>query len=362
MKICIVTPTLMPHDAIGNDLRHQCGILNNKIQTKVFAENFLADEFTNEYMISRSKLFKLIDNINNILIYHHAVSWDLGQEILEDANCKIYIKYHNISYPDFFYPYSALYAEVCKNGREQTKKIVSLNKVNKYLCDSNFNAQDILELGVNKENIEIVAPFHKLDDFNNTKVDTSLTVELLKGQINILFVGRFSPNKGHKHLIHAIDFFSKMYDRNICLNIVGGLDTSLNAYINEMKALILQFGLEDIIKIHDQISFEQLHTYYQFSHIFLLMSEHEGFCVPILEAQIHNLPIIALNTTAILETIGENQIIFDELDYSEIASAIYVIAKNYKYRYYLGQNGQNNLRHYSNKKIENTLLKALRVG
>ncbi len=360
MKICIVTPTLTHHDAIGNDVRHQCAILSKIYDTSIYAENYIEDDFKS-FMIKKKELFSLVEIKDNIIIYHHAVLWHEGQDLLESAKCKIYLKYHNITRPSFFKPYNEFYTSMCDLGRQQTEKIIKLNKVTKFLSDSKFNAQDLLELGVNSNEIDIVAPFHKLDDFKNVNTNVKLANELLDGRVNILFVGRFVPNKGHKHLVKIIAKYINMYDRNIQLNIVGGLDEGLSLYISEIKHMISSYDLNDIIHIKNKISFEELHTYFNYSHIFLLMSEHEGFCVPILEAQMHNLPIIAINTTAISETIGEEQLVFTEINYSEFAASIHVLLNNNTYRNYLVEHGQKNLSRFSNKIIEKKFMDALNL-
>jgi len=355
MKIIILTPTLMPHDAIGNDVRHQCKAINQKVESKIYTQNYHKDEFE-DFIISKDDLNEIIKQKENIIIYHHGVLWEEGQEILKNAKCRIFLKYHNITHKEFFEPYNVAYTDMCFRGRLQTKAIVDLDKVEKYICDSIYNSQEILELGVSKDKVTILAPFHKLDDFLDVPEDKTLIKELSKTKINLLFVGRFAPNKGHRDMVEVINNYVTYYGRDIMLNIVGGQDAGLNNYISEIKQLISDYDLEDVITIHDKISFPQLHTYYKYSDYFLLLSGHEGFCVPILEAQMHKLPLIALDTTAVAETLGKNQLIFKELNLDKFSASIKILDENSSYKEYLVKNGTINFNKYTNQILEQQLL------
>ena len=76
-----------------------------------------------------------------------------------------------------------------------------------------------------------------------------------------------------------------------------------------------------MIKFHQKVDLKTLHTLYKYSTVFLLLSEHEGFCVPILEAQYHNLPIVAWDQCAVGETLGSGQLLFQDCDYDSFAIA-----------------------------------------
>ena len=216
-------------------------------------------------------------------------------------------------------------------------------------------------LNADSAKMEIVPPFHKLDAFKDAEIDTALANELQDGNVNILSVGRLVPNKGHKHLIRVIAKYVEMYDANIRLNLVGGIDPELNAYADELGALIEVNGLQENVRITGPVSFDALHTYYQYSHLFLLMSSHEGFCLPVIEAQFHMLPIIALNRCAVSETMGPNQLMFEKLNYQTFAAAIHVLFNNLEYRCYLSSEGQKNIQRFVNKTIEKAFFNVLGI-
>jgi len=124
--------------------------------------------------------------------------------------------------------------------------------------------------------------------------------------------------------------------------------------------MIDAYKLSDIITFRNTVSFEDLNTFYRGSDIFLLMSEHEGFCVPVLEAQYHRLPVIALERSAVTNTVGDNQITFKEPDYRLFASAIRTVAQNKIFRYYLTDEGYKNYLKYEESVLCEKLLKIIR--
>lgn len=355
VSIVIATPTLIKKDAIGNDIiQEEVCLMKNGFPVFLYANNY--DPGYKDKIIDTETFTKLTQNKKNILIIHHSIYWSNIEDIIDQSSCKIILKYHNITPPSFFTKYSQAYVEATKPGRDQTKRLAINNKISLFLGDSRYNSQELIDHGAKTTIVKKLAPFHMVDDFNTTPINIDIAREQLDGKINVLFVGRISPNKGHKYLVEIINRYIESYDRNIRLNFVGSFDTQLYKYYNEISSLIEYYDLSDLIKFKINVSFQDLHTYYSTSHAFLIISDHEGFCVPLLEAQYHHLPIISYNKGAVKETLGKNQICFNNIDYDLYASAIHTIAKNNVFRNYLSKQGQKNFNKYDNKILETKLL------
>jgi len=341
----IATPSLIPHDAVGNDVRGQHkALLDSGVEACIFCESFKEDFYSRPYLIEREELQRHLKDPSVTLIYHHSIYWELGLNFLKQARCRIFVKYHNITPPEFFAPYNSYYAHICYLGRLQTKEIVSLHNI-KFFADSQYNAEELISLGAKK--VFILPPFHNLDDFDRQTLHLPLAEKLNDGRFHVLFVGRFVPNKGHRHLIEVLRRYIAFYDSNVVFHIVGFLDPGLKSYHDEIFHLLSLTKLQNYFLIHGKVSFTELYTFYSCSHVFLLLSDHEGFCVPILEAQKLYLPIVAHSASAIPETLGENQLIFLPGDYVKLACALGVLKKNPSYRLYLAQEGQKNLARFS---------------
>jgi len=360
MRIAIAVSILLDKDAIGNDVAHEALLLNRRGMSAMIYTWESENPRLAEFIMDHDDLMDLIHNPRNILIYHHAGSWEQGQAILEKARCRIFVRYHNITPPEFFKPYNSFHDAYCRKGMEQTRAMAGMDKISAFLCDSGFNAADFSKLGVADSRIGILPPFHRVDDFEQARLNQKLARRLDGGgQLNILFVGRLVPNKGHKHLLRVMAGYIAMYGTDIRLNLVGSNDPGLVSYRNELDHLIRQNHLDQVVKIHGSVSFDDLYTYYKTSHIFLLMSDHEGFCLPVLEAQYLGLPIVALAAGAVPETLGENQILFDRPDARQFAAAIHVLAGDAGARDYIAAEGRKNMNRFSNTLLEEKFLAAI---
>jgi glycosyltransferase involved in cell wall biosynthesis len=106
----------------------------------------------------------------------------------------------------------------------------------------------------------------------------------------------------------------------------------LEKYNKELRDLIDQLDLGKSVIFTNKICLSDLKTYYTLSHAFLCMSEHEGFCVPLLESMYFNLPILAYNSTAIPFTLDKSGVLINTKNYDEIAELIQIIITDSKIR------------------------------
>lgn len=356
MRLVIACPTLVDDDAVGQDILLQFESLKEEgIEVYIYTEN---SDSSNSSLISKDSI-KYLKDKDTILIYHQAIYWENGVELLKDARCKKIIKYHNITPEHFFLPYSFHCFKSCMLGRRQNRELADLN-VNMVLCDSSFNAKDFLDIGFPEDEIRILAPFHKIHAFDNTKADIKTLEKLSDGKINVFFVGRIAPNKGHRSIIYAAYYYKLLFGSNIRFTIAGGLDPHLNGYYEELIKLVDNLGVGNIVEFVGKVTFQELKSYYLGSHLFLLLSEHEGFCVPILESQYFELPLIAYDSSAVKETIGENQLVYDVIDYEILASSIYTLYGDIELRRYLAEEGYKNFLEYDRKNLKNKFISYLK--
>ena len=362
MKVCIAVTTLKRNDAIGNDVMHQFKVLtHNHIKTVIFTQEVEVKEM-HPHVIDGNGAASLLSDPDTLLIYHHGGCWDDGFNLLKEAQCRCYVKYHNVTPAHFFTPYNKTYEHFCARGVEQTAALAHLKNITAFLCDSPFNAQEMQAHGVSSDRIKIVPPFHKLDDFKTCQIDPALARTLqAPDSVNLLFVGRVVPNKGHSHLIRVAGACRRMYDDNIQLYLAGGMDPALDSYFQDLKTLARQEGVSDRVHFTGAISFNALYTYYAHSHLFLLMSSHEGFCLPVLEAQYNRLPVIALDSCAVSHTMGPEQLLFEKPDYPTFAAAVHVLFHSSACRTHLATAGRKNLQRFDNATTEGLFLKALEL-
>jgi glycosyltransferase involved in cell wall biosynthesis len=358
MKFIVLAESLRTGDAVGNNVvQEYLSLKSSGYQAFIFASNF--DRCFTPYLISRRKLLKYLAETETVLIYHHSIFWEAGERIINSTACPIYLRYHNITPDIFFKGYSDLFVGLSRAGRQQTKKFIAGGKIHHYIADSAFNSMELISDGVSPTNISILAPLHKIHEFDDAKVNQVLLDTLIDGRINILSVGRVVPNKGHHHAIEAANRYRNMYGDEFCLNIVGGMDPNFKQYTQELEDLVTRYNLSDRVVFRGKVSFDDLHTYYVASHVLLLMSEHEGFCLPILEAQHHRLPVLPLDRGAVRDTLGDEQLLFPDCDYDLIASAIHIVSTDNNVRNYLADSGCRNLLKYQSRLLSERLIRIV---
>ena len=353
MKVVLMHQTIVKHDAIGNDICLMYEILSKRLECYVYCDNLLSLSINR---IDKNQLLDIIADNRNLLIYHHSVYWSEGEGILGKCKAKLIIRYHNITPPEFFSPYCEEYFYLCAKGREQTERLNEKFKDALWVCDSCYNTHDILS-----DKMAVFPPFTNIGQWSAIMPDESILKGLFESQkINLLFVGRIAPNKGHKHLFKIIKDFHDNYSSDICLYIIGKKDDGLAKYNYELDSMINLLGIEQNIKFIGEINDQLLISYYLGCDFFVCCSEHEGFCVPLLEAQYFHLPIIAMDTSAISETLGSNQVVLSK-NILEYSAAIKVLSKDVAAKDFLIENGFYNYRErFHNDKLVNRFIEILR--
>ena len=351
-KFLILHRAMARHDAIGNDIFAMGQILAEDNEVFYFAEVFNADKDLNFLDLEKVKTF--LHDPSCTLIYHHSIYWELGETLLAQARGPIIFKYHNITPGLYFKSYCLASYQSCELGRQQTQRFMKLHPEAYWMCDSAYNASD---LGAYK-NKGVVPPFHQVSDWENLSPDPFFFEKLKNNKrLKILFTGRLAPNKGHKKIIQLLKKYAYGYSADLEVYFVGKCYTP--KYLHEVMMEIYASGLLRHLHIIGELSKSHLMALYKACDIFLCLSEHEGFCVPLIEAQALELPLVASKIPAVAETMGPEQICLD-YDLDELASALYFLRHNSPEKYYLQQSGrQNYLSRFTFPVIKNQFLTTL---
>jgi glycosyltransferase involved in cell wall biosynthesis len=143
--------------------------------------------------------------------------------------------------------------------------------------------------------------------------------QLQDGQHNLLFIGRYAPNKCQHQLIEAFTYYLSM-DPQARLILIGGSEPE-DPYARYLQSIIDALGLREQVVLPGQINDAELQAYYRTAHLFWSMSEHEGFCVPLIEAMWFDVPILAFHSSAVPETLAGSGVLFtDKGDLAAIAT------------------------------------------
>lgn len=335
---------LVPGDAISSNV-----LEIHDLFRKINIESEIVLSYSDsQYSKIGYDISKIIDTdlSNSIGIYHysiHSKNYNLFKKI--NFSKKILV-FHNVTPPSFF-PKNDKYR--IKSIEPSMKDLTTFNSTFDFaLADSEYN-KNILNIHGFKKEVHVVPPFtHLKQKFGSIKKK-----KYNPGQI--LFVSQINYHKRHDDVIKAFKLYRDLYNKNAKLYLVGS-----NYLGSPMSNRIKDLSYTDkSIVLTGKISNEELGKLYQSSSIYLSMSEHEGFGVPLVEAMYFNLPVIAYQAGAVSETLGTGGIIFNSKKFDLLASTIHELDVDKKLRKYIQKNQKNELKRFKPKLIEGKLIECL---
>lgn len=320
-RIHLLTPHLAPYDAIGNDVSQmRAAFLGRGYPVRIFAEGFHARCAGMVEPLSNAPA-DCWQSSEDILIYHHSMGWPLGEAILFKTKNRVVLRHHNVTPPQFFARYSIPHQQACAAGVEATRRIALLGGMT-ILGDSTFNCDDLIACGAPAESCRVLAPLHLTEELGRAPFDLP-TIQLYSGEVtNILFVGGIKPNKGHARAIRAFAVYRHQFNSRAQLIFCGGIDDRLRNYIEDLRQLAASLGVAGQVIFTGSVNASQLKSLYVAADIFLCTSEHEGFCVPLVEAMYFRVPIVAWGQGAVRETAGGCGLMLEKWDELQCASYI----------------------------------------
>ncbi len=306
-------------DAVTNDmLEIQRALRSAGFHSEIFAEH-LAPGFEDRIQ----PLSSYAGNPSSLLIVHHSMGFDCQDQVLALPDRKI-LKYHNIT-PAEYLPNQFL-REYARKGRDQLRAY--REHVELAVGDSEFNRRELIDLGYRYTDVLpiFVRPSLLLDE-----IPDKATTRKLNKTFNLLFVGRICTNKKQVDLVHIFDTYRRKYDPDARLLLVGTW-AGYEEYAAEVRAHIARRRLDDVVSLTGRVSAAELAAYYRSSGVLVCASEHEGFCVPLLEAMSFDLPIIAFAAAAVPETLGKAGILLDSKHPELWCEAIEELRRNQPFR------------------------------
>lgn len=263
--------------------------------------------------------------------------------------CRKALLYHNVTPAEYYRAINPPTADNLARGHAQTRALAGCADVN--LADSAFNARELEALGyTNVRVLPLVLDLAKLV----TAPDRRVTRQFNDGHTNILFVGRCVANKCIEDLIGTIAVYTQTVDRNARLIQVGSYVGS-EPYYAFLLARCRELGLKDEVHLAGSVTQAQLNAYYEVADVFLSMSDHEGFCIPLIEAMVHNLPIVAHGAAAVPETLDGSGVIFHTKHIETVAETIGRIVSDAPLRHAIREGQRARLARYRARDLESEL-------
>lgn len=282
------------------------------------------------------------------LFYQYSTGSALN-EFFAAQNCHKVIVYQNITPAEFFEPYDPVTADRLRWGREQLREVIP--RLDFALASSEYSARELRDLGCGRVYV-LGIPV----DFScyGCKADEELKKKLSDGKRNILFVGRQAPNKCIEDVLLFSDYYASAYEDSCRVVLAGG--RVLPGYSAKLDALPLRVEVCNL----GQVSQNALRSVYETASLFLCMSEHEGFCVPLLESAYFDVPVLAYAAAAVPETLGRDGQLFSDKSFPEVAVRIHALLTDEKLREETIRAQRSRLGDFSEEKIMEEFLSILR--
>ena len=305
MKIIQILPSIAFGDAVSND-----AIAIKKVLSQMGYESRIYAENIHPKMQGQARPYRKMERMrkNDVLIYHNSTGTEMTFDF-ENFPCRKIMIYHNITPPAFFDGYDNRSKRLTTYGLAATKCIA--DKMDYCLADSEYNKQDLLGMGYTCP-IDVRPVFIPLLDYEKKPSKKILARYGNDGYTNILFVGRISPNKKQEDVIRAFYYYKRNLNRKSRLILVGN-HAGMEKYSYKLKNYVDELGLADVI-FTGSIPFDEILAYYHLADLFLCMSEHEGFCVPLVEAMYFGVPVLAYASSAVPSTLGGSGVLLKEKD------------------------------------------------
>ena len=241
------------------------------------------------------------------VLYHHGIASPLSGRILH-LRCRRGVVYHNIT-PARWYPRSPL-RESLVAGRAQLKAMA--DHLDVAIADSRFNAQELIANGY--QNVHVVPLFVEPERFGVDQADPATLTQLRRGGTTILSVGRIMPHKRFEDVLclHA----ELLRLRPGARLVIAGEYQPGDAYFRSLRKAAR--GLKNV-EFLGKVSHPELVAAYRAASLYVSMSEHEGFGVPLIEAMAAGVPIMAFGAGAVRETMNDSGVVFSEKQFAFLA-------------------------------------------
>ncbi len=236
--------------------------------------------------------------------------------LFPQLRCRKAILYHNVTPAHYFRFCNPSLAADLQDGRRQAAALAHAAEVN--LADSAYNAGELKTMGY--RDVRVLPLTLDLAALEPSGADPVMTRRLSDGAFNILFVGRCVPNKRFEDLLTVMHYLQRHVEPNARL-VHAGSHAGVEAYYSLLVARARALGLRDL-RFLGPVTQPQLNACYATAHAFLCLSEHEGFCAPLIEAMLHGVPVLARAAAAVPETLDGAGVLLRTTDPVTIAETL----------------------------------------
>jgi len=250
---------------------------------------------------------------HDVVILHYALPSPLSAA-LEAHRGRRVLLHHNITPPEFFVAHDPELARICAIGQEEFRRLAP--HVDLGLADSEFNRRDLEAAGFARTGVlPIYLDFRRYRE----RPDPVLSRMLADGRTNLLFVGRVTPNKRQEDLVRLASYWRRFISPDVRLLLVGKLPRR-RSYYDALQSFFYDEGFTPAeVVFTGHVDHAELLACYAEADVFVSASAHEGFGVPLVEAMLMDVPVLAYRAGAVPDTLGPAGVQYAEARLDEVA-------------------------------------------
>lgn len=307
-----VLATLGYGDAIGNEVLGIQKVLRGAgYESEIFVQT--ADHRLEDLTVDYRDLPDA-SHPDNILIHHFSIG-SRASRVAYALPDRMALVYHNITPPEYFVDVHKMLVKLCYLGRRELG--FYKDRCDLALGDSEYNRQELQAIGFPVTGVLPVVP-----DFSHLggPANYMQAAQYDDGWVNVLFVGRVIPNKRIEDVIRSFHAYKQWFNPRSRLLLVGSYG-GFEKYLSMVQQFIADIGAEDVHFL-GHVANEELTAYYEIADVFLCASEHEGFCVPLVESFHMGVPVLAYAATAVPATMDGAGVLYTDKDPMAVAALI----------------------------------------
>jgi glycosyltransferase involved in cell wall biosynthesis len=254
------------------------------------------------------------------------------------------VNYHNITPAELLERWEPDIGYEVRLGRAQLERLAPDARL--AVADSGFNESELVQAGyTNTAVVPLLIDVTGSGTAPDPEVARRLTEAKGRGGADLLFVGKVSPHKAPHDLVKMLSVYRRVFDPAARLHLVGS--PLGDTYARALAAFVDELGLGGAVTVTGSLDPAQLEAYYQAADVFVCASEHEGFCVPLIEAMGHRTPVVAYGVAAVPETVGDAGLVLPDKDPLRFATAVARVVADAELRARLAEQAAARVAHYA---------------
>jgi len=302
-------------DAIGNEAL--------AIQAHLRRAGFASDIFAEKVHPRMADLarplweYREVSSAETVCLFHFSIGSAAGR-LIYHAPDRLVAIYHNITPAYFMLGFHPHLAGLCYHGRRELETFAPRTEL--ALGDSEFNRRELAKAGFARTGVLPIVL-----DLDVYRRPPSPVVQKLyrDGRRNVVFVGRIIPNKRIDDLIRAFAVYQRKVEPRSRLLLVGD-HRGHERYYDRLQEWVQQLRLDEVV-FTGHVEHDDLMAYYSVADAFVCLSDHEGFCVPLIEAMNFGIPVIAYDAGAVAETLRGGGVLLKEKRPETVAELLHAV-------------------------------------